>query len=103
MCPGSWVPFLRFPLWEFHVKAICFHVRVSFDKTSQLLRRFGIRSSEMNITIRRKIPIRDKISGARRRRAPFRPPVGRRRRPSARPPVGRGSKSTRRGADAREE
>ena len=45
MCAGSWVPFLRFPLWEFHVQAICFHVRVSFDKTSQLLRRFGIRSS----------------------------------------------------------
>ena len=35
LCPGSWVPFLRFPLWEFHVKAICFHVRVSFEKTSQ--------------------------------------------------------------------
>ena len=97
LCAGSWVPFLRFPLWEFHVKAICFHVRVSFDKTSQLLRRSGIRSSEMNITIRRKIPIRDKISGARRRRAPSRPPVGRRRRPSARPPVGRGSESARRG------
>ena len=45
LCAGSWVPFLRFPLWEFHVKAICFHVRVSFDKTSQLLRRFGMRSS----------------------------------------------------------
>ena len=40
LCAGSWVSFLRFPLWEFHVKAICFHVRVSFDKTSQLLRRF---------------------------------------------------------------
>ena len=45
LCAGSWVSFLRFPLWEFHVKAICFHVRVSFDKTSQLLRRFGMRSS----------------------------------------------------------
>ena len=45
LCAGSWVPFLRFPLWEFHVKAICFHVRVSFDKTSQLLRRFEMRSS----------------------------------------------------------
>ena len=43
MCAGSWVPFLRFPLWEFHVQAICFHVRVSFDKSSQLLRRFGMR------------------------------------------------------------
>ena len=27
LCPGSWVPFLRFPLWEFHVRAKCFHVK----------------------------------------------------------------------------
>ena len=46
--PSSFDPFLRFPLWEFHVKAIRFHVRVSFDKTSQLLRRFGIRLSFLN-------------------------------------------------------
>ena len=27
--------FLKFTLWELHVEATCFHVRVSFDETSQ--------------------------------------------------------------------